>query len=157
MFLKIDGIKGESLDRWHKEEIEIQQWNWTTTNEIHWERNQGGHSAGMKMTGVHIFKVCDRASTTLYQYCVTGKHFKHARSICRKNDAEKKLEYLTIEMEDVMVAAVKWSGNGEAQILVEEIDLSFAEFYLTYKTQKDTGDADPGRDFGFNIQTQVQK
>ena len=157
MFLKIDGIEGESLDRWHKGEIEIQQWNWNTSTPVQWERNQGGHSSGAKIDKINVTKVCDRASTTLYRYCVTGKHFKHARIICRKNDGEKKLEYLTIEMEDVMIGMVKWAGNGDAQILGETIELSFAEFYLTYKTQKDTGDSEPGRNFGFNIQTQVQK
>ena len=156
MFLKIDGIEGESLDRWHKDEIEIERWSWNTTNTTHWDRNQGGQSTNATIEKITVNKICDRASVALYRYCVTGKHFKKARIICRKNDGEKKLEYLHVELEDVMIQQVKWDGTGLNQNLNETIEITFAEFHLKYKTQKDSGDPEGERAFGFNIQTQVQ-
>jgi len=157
MFLKIEGIDGESLDRWHKNEIEIDNWSWTTKNNVTWGKNQGGHSTNAEISQITVNKICCRASAILYRYCVTGKHFKKARIICRKNDGEKKLEYLTVELEDVMISQVKWFGNGANQTLQETIEISFAEFYLVYKIQQDTGDAGKEQTFGFNVQTQVQR
>src|SRR5215471_15846262 len=76
MFLKIEGIDGESLDRWHKNEIEIDNWSWTTKNNVTWGKNQGGHSTNAEISQITVNKICCRASAILYRYCVTGKHFK---------------------------------------------------------------------------------
>jgi type VI secretion system secreted protein Hcp len=157
MFLKIDGIVGESLDVAHKTEIEIQSWSWDSTNPVRWDLNQGGQSTKAHINAISVNKMCDQASVALYRYCVTGKHFKNARIICRKNDGEQKIEYLTVEMEDVMISKVCWSGQGESQTLPETIEISFAEFTLKYKTQRDSGDASGDMMFGFNIQSQIQK
>jgi type VI secretion system secreted protein Hcp len=155
MFLDIDGIHGESLDSEHGNEIEIQSWGWETNNPVRWDLNQGGHSTKVHINAVNVTKICDRSSVALYQYCVTGKHFKKAKITCRKNDGEKKIEYLIVDMTDVMISKVLWSGQGDSQTLGETIELSFAEFKLRYKLQNDMGDSNPGdQDWGFNIQTQ---
>jgi type VI secretion system secreted protein Hcp len=157
MFLKIDGIQGESIDSWHANEIEIQSWSWMTTNPVRWDLNQGGQSSKVKVDKIVVQKVCDQASVALYRYCTTGKHFKNARIICRKNDGEQKLEYLTVEMQDVMIQQVNWTGQGNEQALGESIEICFAEFTLTYKPQQDSGDATGDMTFGYNVQTQIQK
>ncbi len=158
MFLKIDGIQGETLDTYRPGEIEIQTWTWDAgLNPVRWDLNQGGQSTRANTDKIVVTKVCDQASVALYQYCVTGKHFKNARIICRKNDGEEKINYLTIEMEDVMIQEVNWSGQGESPTLTETIELAFADFTVRYKKQRDSGAADGDVHFGFNIQTQVQK
>lgn len=158
MFLQIEGIQGESIDSWHPNEIEIQSWSWFTNNPVRWDLNQGGQSSKVHVDHIIVNKICDQASVALYRYCVTGKHFKTARIICRKNDGEQKLEYLTVDMTDVMIQKVNWNGQGGDQTLGESIEVSFAEFTLTYKTQQDSGDAANGdMTFGYNVQTQIQK
>jgi type VI secretion system secreted protein Hcp len=154
MFLWIDGIQGESTDSERPKWIEIQSWTWNTHNQIRWDMNQGGQSTKAKIDGITVTKICDQASVTLHRYCLTGKHFKNARIICRKNDGEKKLEYLTVEMTDVMISKVHWDGSGDAQAVGETVDISFADFTLKYKTQRDSGHADGEAHFRYNIQTQ---
>jgi type VI secretion system secreted protein Hcp len=156
MFLKIDGINGESIDKDHGQEIEILSWSWLTKNPIRWDLNQGGQSTKVDIDKITVNKACDQASVALYQYCLTGKHFKNARIICRKNDGLEKIEYLTVLMEDVMISKVTWAGQGEAQFVTETVDISFAEFRILYKTQRDSGSADGDMHFGYNVQTQVQ-
>lgn len=157
MFLKIEGIQGETLDVHRQTEIEIQGWGWEVWNPIKWNLNQGGQSTKAHIKEMTVTKICDQASVALYQYCVTGKHFKSARIICRKNDGDNKVEYLTIEMDDVMIQSVNWSGQGDSPILNETLELAFAEFNLLYRTQQDSGDAKGGIQFGFNIQKQLKK
>jgi type VI secretion system secreted protein Hcp len=156
MFLKLDGVVGESLDeaspKSHKNEIEIKAWSWVTTNDVKWDINQGGQSTKVHVQDVVIDKVCDAATVTLYQFCVTGKHFKSATITCRKNNGDQKLEYLILELTDVMVTSVQFAGSGDDQFLPEKVQLSFAQYKLTYQTQQDLGGSAGSKDFGYNIQ-----
>jgi type VI secretion system secreted protein Hcp len=155
MFLKLDGVKGESLDEKHGEEIEINKWDWTTINHVHWDLNQGGQSTKVDVNAINVEKICDKASVVLYQCCVTGKHIPTARITCRKNDGDLKVEYLVVDLKDIMVSKVAWSGDGGEQKLTETVELSFAEFKLNYQIQADAGAGAPGAtSFGFNIQKQ---
>jgi type VI secretion system secreted protein Hcp len=154
MFLKLDGVEGESLDHAHQNEIELQTWTWNTTNPVRWDLNQGGQSTKVHVHEISLKKACDKSSVTLYQNLVTGKHIKNAKITCRKNDGENKFEYLVVELTDVMIAKVEWTGAGESQTLEENVELSFAEFRLDYKVQGDSGNANGQKTFGFNVQRQ---
>ena len=92
MFLKLDGIEGESLDFAHAGEIEIKNWEWHTVNNVKWDVNQGGQSTKVEVKDIDLKKICDKASVTLYQCCVTGKHIKNGKITCRKNDGDQKVE-----------------------------------------------------------------
>lgn len=154
MFLKLEGIEGESLDSVHGGEIEIKSWGWSTDNKVKWDMNQGGQSTKVTVNDIVLKKICDKASVTLYQNCVTGKHIKSGTITCRKNDGDQKVEYLVVKLTDIMVANVTWTGEGEAQALEESVNLSFADFRLDYKVQNDTGNAAGFKSFQFNVQKQ---
>jgi type VI secretion system secreted protein Hcp len=154
MFLKLDGIEGESLDSVHGGEIEIKGWGWPTINNVRWDVNQGGQSTKVEVKDIELHKVCDKASVTLYQCCVTGKHIKSGTITCRKNDGDQKVEYLIVTLTDLMVTKVEWTGQGDAQALDETVCLSFAQFRLDYKVQNDTGTAAGAKSYQFNVQTQ---
>jgi len=158
MFLKLDDVKGESIDAAtpvaHKDEIEIKRWRWVTENKVKWDINQGGQSTKVDVKQIEIEKICDKASVILYQCCVTGKHIRNGVITCRKNDGDQKVEYLIVKLKDIMVSEVEWNGDGEDQILKENVKLSFAEFFLDYKVQNEAGSAEGSTTFGFNIQKQ---
>jgi type VI secretion system secreted protein Hcp len=155
MFLKLEAIEGESLDFAHGGEIEIQAWNWETTNVVKWDINQGGQSTKVAINAITIQKFCDKATVTLYQCCVTGKHIKNATITCRKNDGEQKVEYLIMTLTDIMISKVRFDGEGADQSLKEQVELSFAKFRMDYKVQNDTGSAAGGaKSYEFDIQKQ---
>jgi type VI secretion system secreted protein Hcp len=161
MFLQLEGVKGESLDEVqppHKEEIEIRSWIWNCSAVVKWDRNQGGQTLSSKYEKITIEKTVDRASAVLMKCCLTGKHIPSGKITCRKKDGESKVEYLIVDLRDIVVSKVDWSGGGGIDDVVgEKIDLEIAEFYMHYKLQQDTGDASGATDFGFNIQTQIVK
>jgi len=154
MFLKLDGIEGESLDSVHTGEIEIKDWQWDTVNTVKWDINQGGQSTKVDVQHVLLNKSCDKASVTLYQNCVTGKHIKNGTITCRKNDGDQKVEYFILKMTDIMITKVHFEGDGGDQSLRENIGLSFAEFRMDYKLQNDTGNPGGSKSFQFNVQKQ---
>jgi len=154
MFLKLDGVAGESLDHAHAGEIEILDWSWPTENHVRWDLNQGGQSTKVEVKSITLHKICDKASVILYQNCVTGKHIPSAKITCRKNDGDQKFEYLTLDLKDIMVSKVQFDGDGNEQSLKETVELSFAEFKLNYKVQRDEGTVGGATSFGFHVQRQ---
>jgi type VI secretion system secreted protein Hcp len=154
MFLKLDDVQGESQDTAHVNEIEISSWGWSVDNPASFKVGQGGQSTQANFSSIHVNKICDKASITLFKACATGKHIGSGKITCRKLDGDSKVDYLTIDLKDIMVTNVSWSGSGSEQILHETVSLVFAEFKQTYKLQQDTGDAGGATDFGFDIQSQ---
>jgi type VI secretion system secreted protein Hcp len=154
MFLKLDGVKGESLDDKHAEEIELKSWSWGTDCVVKWDLNQGGQSTKANVHAISLDKSCDKASVMLYQCCITGKHIPSATITCRKNDGEQKIEYLVVDLTDVMISKVDWKGDGNDQKIDETVELSFAEFNIKYALQQDSGSAPGVNHFGFHIQKQ---
>jgi len=154
MFLKLDGIEGESLDAFHANEIEIFEWTWELDNKASFEMKQAEASTKVDIQNIVITKICDKASVTLVKYCALGKHVPAGTITCRKNDGELKVIYLLIELKNIMIHSVNWTGKGAHHELFENVTLSFAEFKLSYSLQQNSGDLAMGTtDFGFNVQT----
>jgi type VI secretion system secreted protein Hcp len=155
MFLQLEKIDGESLDSTHSGKIEIKSWAWKTTNTVRWDVNQGGQSTKVLIEHIDINKTCDKASPILHQCCVTGRHIKSGKIICRKNDGDSKFEYMILELTDIMLNKFEWSGDGNEQSINETLGLSFAEYKISYKLQGDIGTAQGSSEFKFNVQTQT--
>ena len=102
-----------------------------------------------------VDKVCDKSSVTLFQNCTTGKHIKNGKIECLKLDGETRVKYLEVELTDIMVAKVDWSGQGSDSVLKESVELEFAEFHKTYHDaggHRRTPEAQT-KEFKFNRQT----
>jgi type VI secretion system secreted protein Hcp len=155
MFLKFHDIDGESLDDKHPQEIEIVQWGWGADATIKWEQNQGGQCTHSAYHQIDITKTVDKASLVLQRCCLTGKHIRHAKITCRKNDGDQKIEYLILELKNVMIQEVVWAGDGAEGATKETVKLEFAEFEMKYKLQQDEGTASGATTFSFNVQTQI--
>jgi len=139
IFLKIDGIDGESQDDKHKNEIEVLNWNWEISQESSMHAGSGGGAGKASVADLWFQHGIDRASPNLMKYALTGKHIDQAVLVMRKAGGNP-LEYLKITMNDVLVTRVKPSGskNGEEKSL-EEVSLSFAKVKQEYVVQNAQG------------------
>jgi type VI secretion system secreted protein Hcp len=157
MFLELKDVNGETLDAEFssKNAIEIQQWSWKASNNVRWDINQGGQATKASIEWIELQKWCDKASPTLHQCCITGKHIKSGKITCRKKDGDAKFTYMVLDLTDIMVNHFRWEGNGDEQSLREVVQLSFAEYNISYKLQADSGNPQGSSDFGFNIQKQA--
>jgi type VI secretion system secreted protein Hcp len=151
MFLMLDGIHGESLDAHHAGEIELTDWSWKLENTSSFVLTQGETSSKVVIQNIIVHKICDKASVNLLQYCTVGKHIPKGKITCRKKDGDDKVEYLKIDLTDIKISYVNWTGHGEQPTLAEEVELSFAEFKVHYTLQKDRGYAAGTTDFGWDI------
>jgi type VI secretion system secreted protein Hcp len=152
MFLKLDGIEGESQDSKFKDWIEVLSWNWSVHQSSTAQRHQGlGHSKA-SFQELHVSKHLDKASVKAFKACAKGDHIKKAKLVCRKAGGDSPLEYFTIEMDDVLITNVAFSGHGGGGSQVSEtLALSFAKFKEIYKPQGKTGTAESNVDWGFSI------
>jgi type VI secretion system secreted protein Hcp len=137
-FLKIDGIPGESQDKKHKDEIQLEGWAWG-------EANSGAHGAGggggAGKVAMHDFTATmrmNKASPKLFLYCANGKHIKEALLTCRKAGGKQE-EYLKIKFTDLLVSSYQTGGNGSDIIPIDNVSLNFSKIEVTYAPQGKDG------------------
>ena len=143
MFLKLDGIKGESKDHKHKDEIHIESFSWGM-NQTGTHGAAGGGGAGkVSVHDISITKLVDKASPELMLACANGKHIPSGLLTVRKA-GEKPLEYLKIKLTDILISGVQEAGHGGGDQLSENVTLNFAKFNVEYQEQDATGKAAGG-------------
>jgi type VI secretion system secreted protein Hcp len=149
IFIKIDGIKGESTHKDHKDEIEVLSWSWGV-------ENTGGTGGGGGGAGKAAFEaltfthLIDAASPALMKLCATGVHAKDAvLSMRRKGKGQQ--SFLVIKMQDVMVTSVMLDVDEDAG--VEAVELAFAKVEYVFTPQTPKGSAGTPVRFGFDLKT----
>ena len=151
IFAKIDGIKGESLDDKHKDEVEVLSWSWGVTQSGSITGGGGGGAGKATFNDFNFTHHLDKASPNLLRACATGKHIKEATITMRKA-GKGQLEFLIIKMNDIIITGVHPSGTGEGSAATaEQVALQFAKVDLEYKPQKADGSLDAGIHFKYDI------
>ena len=139
MFLKLDGIKGESKDHKHKDEIHIESFSWGMAQQGAGGTAGGGGTGKVLVHDISITKAVDASSANLFLHCCNGKHIKEGLITVRKA-GEKPVEYLKIKLIDILVSSVQSAGHGSAQ-LTESLSLNFSKFNVAYQEQAADGTA----------------
>lgn len=153
MFLKLTDIEGEAKDDEHTNEIDVLAWSWGLSQSGTFHMGGGGGSGKANFQDISITKYVDKASMTLMGYIATGKHIAEATLVVRKAGGDKPLEYIKIEMKQVMVTSVSTGGSGGEDQLTENITLNFAQVATFYKPQTEKGADEAAIDFKWNIAT----
>ncbi len=141
-FLKIDGIKGESQDKTHKDEIEILSFSWGVSNAGTGGFGTGSGSGKAAVLDATFLKHVDKSSVPLAKYCFTGKSVGDADFVMRKAGGDKPVEYLKYKLTEVFVTSVQHSGSDGGGIATESVSLNFSKIKMTYTPQKADGTAD---------------
>ena len=153
-YLKLDGITGEAQDPDHTEEIEILSWSWGVSNTASFASGSTGGAFGRaSLSDLSFMHYVDNASTALAQKCANGDTIGTGKLTCRKGTGDNKLDYLAVDLEDVMVTSVQTSGSGGGGAPVSEsFSLTFRKITTTYKGQSNPGDAAGGATFSWDVQ-----
>jgi type VI secretion system secreted protein Hcp len=150
-FIKIDGIKGESTDAAHKDEIEVLSYSWGVTQPTVATASSSGAISGERANfqDLSFSKLVDIASPSLASHAMNGKHIKDAvLTLHRAQD--KKVEFMRYVLEDIIVSGVRQGGAaGSGSLGVsEEVSLNYSKisvFYVKYdKTGAKVGNAGAG-------------
>ena len=138
MFLKLDGIAGESADSKHKGEIDIESFSFGVTQAGTAARGGGAGAGKASFQDLHIVKKADKASPNLMLKCAIGEHIKEATLTVRKAGGEQQ-EYYKIKLSDLLVSSFQNTGSGDDSIPMESVSLNFAKVEFEYKEQDAKG------------------
>lgn len=143
MFLKINGIDGESKDATHIGQIDVLAWSWGMSQSGSFHVGGGGGAGKVNVQNLNFTKYVDKASPNLMLFCSNGTHITDATLYVRKA-GKTPLEYIIIEMKKIMVVAVSTGGSGGEDRLTENISFNFAHVKVDYQQQKDDGAKEGG-------------
>jgi type VI secretion system secreted protein Hcp len=133
MFLKLDGIAGESTDKKHKNEIEVFSFHWGVANPGHATDPAGGLTRGT-FQDFHFVCRTQKSSPQLFLHCASGEHIKEGILSTRKATG-KEVDYLKIVMTDCLISSFEQGAHagGRDNFPLEEVSMNFVKFEITYK------------------------
>jgi len=156
MFIKIDGIEGESKDKTHGKEIDVLAWSWGVSQSGSFHAGGGGGSGKANFQDLSFTKWVDKSSPLLLLHTANGKHIPKAVLVVRKA-GDTPLEYITITLEKIIVSSVSTGGSGGEDRLTENVSLNFAKVTFEYQEQSATGAAEGGKvPFTWDIEANVK-
>lgn len=138
IFLKIDGVNGESKDDKHKNEIEVLAWSWAESQSGSASHGSGMGSGKVEMHDITFTKYVDKSTPKLIEKCAKGEHIPKADMVMRKAGGEQK-EYLKIHLDDVLISSYSTSGSGGGESPTENISLNFGKITVEYFEQDNKG------------------
>ncbi len=144
MFLKIEGIKGESVDDKHKDEIDVLSWSWGATNSGS-VRGGGGGAGKVNIQDLSITKRYDKSSPQLFMRCATGQHIAKATLSVRKSASSAAGtpntpdDPLVFTMTDVMVSSYQTGVTQGGEVPVDQVSFNFAKIEIAYRAQNPDG------------------
>jgi type VI secretion system secreted protein Hcp len=151
-FLMLDGVQGESKDAAHKGEIHLNSYAIGASNAGVGAAGGGSGSCKVSFQDVVITKFVDKASSKLLQYCASGKHISKG-VITARTAGDKPLEFLKIELTDVVISSMQHVGNssGDQPKPVETVTLNFAKIAQNYVEQKADGTGESPVSAGWDL------
>lgn len=139
MFLKLQGVTGESVDPEHQGEIDVVSWSWgmqAPTLAV-----TGAAAGKAVISELSIVKRVDHSSPTLMGFLRANRVITKAQLTVRKAGSTP-LTYFTIELENVRVTSLK--AGAEDSELVEHLSLGFSKVRISYIPQGRTGGSGGG-------------
>ena len=133
-FLKIEGIEGESTDKTHPGEIEIDSFSWGVTNTGSASSGGGGGAGKAVAQDFHFAAATSKASPNLMLACATGRHFQQATLTCRKAGGTNQVEFLKIKLSDCLISSYQTGGapGGDAPVPEDQFSLNFVKIDFLY-------------------------
>jgi type VI secretion system secreted protein Hcp len=152
-FLKIEGIPGDSVDQFHKGEIEVLGWEEGLTHPTSRGGAGGGGGAGRAtFQDFHITTRVSTASPQLLLACASGQHLKTATLSVRKAGGEaRQLDFMKFVLDDVLVSSVKTGGASTDESPNEIFTLNFLKIHVFFTSQSATGAAGSTTTAGWDL------
>jgi len=154
-FLQIDGIKGESADKTHKDEIDILSFSFGVTNSGSFSGGGGGGTGKASFSSFKFNKLYDASSPPLFTATATGKHIETATFAFRRSGGDSPGDFLTVKLTDVLVTGYQQGGTKEPPLL-EGVELDASKIAIEYKPQKQDGSFGPAITATYDLKAQTK-
>ncbi len=134
LFLKVDGIDGESTDSKHKDWIDVTSYGWGVENAGAPTSGGGTGSGKAKFQDLIVVKMLDKSSPKLMLACAGGLHIKQVQLQVCKPSAPRDL-ILEYTLSDVLVKAFEETEPPGGNRPEEQVSLTFGKIEMTYNRQ----------------------
>lgn len=152
MFLKIDGVDGESLDSTHAGEMEILSWSWGETNSGTFSSGGGGGAGKVNMQDFHFVINMGKHTPILMQLCAKGDHIPTGLLTCRKAGGDK-MEFLKVEFNDLLISSYQTGNSQGMESPTDQCSFNYSKIKITYKEQKADGSLGGTIEKGYDLKT----
>jgi type VI secretion system secreted protein Hcp len=150
VFLKLDGVNGDSKRKGHEKEIELQSWSWGMSQSGSVHTATGAGQSKVSVQDLSFTASMSFAGATLAQFCANGKHIATGKLTARKADGTSDgVDYLTIEMKDIIITSYGTGGSGEFP--TEHFTIQFAEFTQKFTEQTEKGGKGSSKQYTVNV------
>ncbi len=133
MYLQIDGLRGDSADRDHKDWIEIVSFTHAIDHPVS-ASPAGTAGARTHHSDYSVTKRVDQTSPKLYEMCSSGKHLKNVTLEMMRGSGENRVRYMQVKLEEVLVSHVAPSGG--ADFPTEAVGFNYGKITWTYTAPK---------------------
>ena len=138
MFLKIEGVDGESKDKTHGKEIDVLSLSWSTAM----QSSRAGGAGKVSAEELAITKYIDKATPKLFEALASGQHVAEAKIVVR-NAGGNPVEYLKYTLKDIMVSSYSTSGSSGEDRPTESISFNYGKIEVEYTELN--ADGTPGK------------
>jgi type VI secretion system secreted protein Hcp len=156
MFLDLPEIPGESQKQDHEGQWDLLSFSYGVVQQGSFDvGGKGGGSGKAEFQDVSIVKYVDKASPVILKSCGSGKHFDKATLYVRKA-GENPMEYLKLELEDLIISSVQNSGAAAGDLPMESLTINCAKLTEYYTEQQADGSKGAQTQGGFDIRVGVE-
>lgn len=156
MFVKLEGIDGESSDDQHQNWIEILSFSHGMSQPVGSSPSRTGGRTGARvdMGEFSFTKVFDKATPNLAIHCCDGTHIPTVTVECCEATGEKHC-FMKYTMSDCIVSSVQPSGssNEEGARPIEEIGVQFGQIEWEYTPTDHMGKKGAAITKGWDLET----
>jgi len=158
MFLQLEGIDSDSLDAAHENEIIVKSWSWGMVQSGTTHEGPGGGGGKVSGGDLSVTKKVDKATPALMRYCCNGKPIASGILTVREAGGDNPVEYLKIEMEQIIITSYQTGGaSDEKDRLEEHLTLNFQSYITTFTEQLATGGPGTATPQGWNFARNEKK
>jgi type VI secretion system secreted protein Hcp len=154
-FLKVDGIKGDSQDKAHPQQIEIASFSAGVTQNVSATAGGGMGAGKAAIAPFTVTKAIDSSSPQFFLYTCNGKHIPTV-VLELVSAGETQQPILRYTLTDAIVASVQTSGGGGAgaEKPSEQISFAFSKISIEFMGQNEKGAAGAKQEVMWDLKTQ---
>lgn len=153
IFLRADGVTGESKDSKHAGWTEVKTLNWGAAQPSAMHTGGGGGAGKVSFSDLTITAYMDKATPALMKYCANGKPISKVEVACCKSGGSQ-IEFARITLEEVMVTTAQLQGadpKDPAEKLLMSYSFQAARVRKQYWEQAANGAKGAESNMGWNI------
>jgi type VI secretion system secreted protein Hcp len=152
IYLKLDGIDGESEKSGAKDYIEIFSFSNGASNPTSVAFGTGSGAGKVDISSLSLQKRLDKSSPILFQNCCQGTHIANGHMFVREATGDSTTEiYYQYDMTEVFVDSISWGGAEGGGKPTESLSLSSKTLTITYWPQDTSGKLGTKIPFGWDI------